>query len=76
MGTKAGVADYLFVSPIGIAHFLEMKRRGGRLSLAQGDFADWCHEHGVPHAVARSYDEAIATLSAWGVLVPKKVRPQ
>ena len=75
MGTKAGVSDYLFCSPDGRLHCLEMKRRRGRLSLAQEDFANWCHEHGVPHAVARSFDEAIATLTAWGVLA-RKIRPQ
>ena len=75
MGTKAGIADYLLCSPDGRLHALEMKRRGGRLSLAQEDFANWCHEHGVPHVVARSFDEAIATLTAWGVL-GKRIRPQ
>src|SRR3954464_8578713 len=69
MGLRAGVADYLFISPAtGQAYFLELKRGNGPLSEAQAEFRDWCHAHRVPWHCARSYDDAIATVTAWGVL--------
>jgi hypothetical protein len=76
MGLKPGVADYLFLSPDGRPHFLELKRRrGGELSQAQEDFRDWCKAHGVIWRVARTYDQAIAIVSEWGVL-KREVKPQ
>lgn len=76
MGLRPGVTDYLFVSPAGLAHFLELKRRGGgELSEAQEQFRDWCKANAVPWRCCRSYDEAIAAVTAWGVL-RLEVRPQ
>lgn len=75
MGVKPGVPDYLFISPAGQAYFLELKRGNGALSETQIEFRDWCQAHGVPWHCARSYDEAVAAVTAWGVL-RRKVRPQ
>lgn len=76
LGTKAGVADYLFISPQGCLHCLEFKRgRLGRLSENQIVFRNWCLAHSVPHAVARTYDEAIAVVANWGVM-RFEVKPQ
>lgn len=76
MGALPGVADYLFISPDGVAHFLELKRgRLGKLSAAQVEFRDWCLAYSVPWSLARSYDEAIAIVTEWGVL-KYEVRPQ
>lgn len=75
-GLKPGWPDYLFISPTtGQAYFLELKRGNGPLSEAQAEFRDWCHAHRVPWHCARSYDDAIATVIAWGVL-RREVRPQ
>lgn len=76
MGLKTGVADYLFASPTGRLHALELKRRdGGDLSNDQEKFRDWCRAHNVPWRVARSFDQAVAIVTEWGVL-KHEVRPQ
>lgn len=76
MGLTPGWPDYLFVSPDGRLHCLELKRgTKGRLTDAQEAFRDGCLARGVPWRLARSYDEAIAAVVAWGVL-KHKVEPQ
>ena len=76
MGLAKGWPDYLFISPQGQLHCLELKRRrGGQLTTEQAEFRDWCAAHGVPWCVAYSYDDAIAAVTAWGVL-KREVRPQ
>jgi hypothetical protein len=76
MGLAKGWPDYLFVSPAGQLHFLELKRgTRGRLTDEQAAFRDWCVAHAVPWQLARSYDEAIAAVAAWGAL-KHKVEPQ
>ena len=76
MGQAKGWPDYLFVSPEGQLHCLELKRRGtGRLTDEQAQFRDWCLKHGVPWQMADTYDVAIATVSKWGIL-RMEVRPQ
>jgi hypothetical protein len=75
-GLKPGWPDYLFISPGGRLHCLELKRRGSKLSDAQEAFGAWCsHRPSVRWCVAYSYDEAIATVTAWGVL-RREVQPQ
>jgi hypothetical protein len=72
MGTQAGWPDFIFVPPKGSEnprpHFLELKRRGGKLTEHQAAFALWCKLNDCPHAVAHSYDEAVAILKGWGAL--------
>lgn len=68
LGVRAGVADLAFVLPGGQAAFLELKRARGRMSAAQGAFADACRTAGALHAVVDTIDDAIATLRAWGAL--------
>lgn len=75
MGLKPGWPDYIFVSPDGRAHFLELKRRSGTLTPAQEQFRDWCKACDVPWRMANSYDKAIAAVTAWGVL-RLEVKPQ
>jgi hypothetical protein len=65
MGVVAGWPDFILLPPTGLAHFLELKRRCGALSFAQEDFAAWCAANGVPYAVARNFNEALAQLKAW-----------
>jgi hypothetical protein len=73
MGVQAGWPDFILLPPgrgqaFTRAHFLELKRRGGRLTDAQADFAQWCVANGCPHAVAHCYEEAVAVLKGWGAL--------
>jgi hypothetical protein len=72
MGVLPGVSDLLLFPPLGASephvHCLELKRRGGRLTEAQAGFALWCKLNRYPHAVAYSYEEAVAILKGWGAL--------
>jgi hypothetical protein len=70
MGTKPGVPDLILFAPDPVrgAHFLELKRRGGRLSPAQQAFADWARGYGYCHEVVADYDSALAVLRGWGVI--------
>lgn len=69
MGVKPGWADFVLVSPIGLAHFLELKRLGGALSEPQEQFQTWAIAHGVPFAVADSFDQALAVLRRWDAII-------
>jgi len=68
MGVRRGVPDFAFVLPSGQAAFLELKTDDGTPSQEQNDFADSCARIGAPYAVARSIDDAISILSAWGAI--------
>jgi VRR-NUC domain len=72
MGTQAGWPDLILIPPRGHSiqrpHFLELKRRGGSLSEQQVAFALWCKLNDCPHAVANSYEAAVAMLQQWGAL--------
>jgi hypothetical protein len=68
-GLRAGMADFVFISPNGQFWGLELKRgKRARLSPPQEAFAHWCHRHSIAYAVARNYGEAVEVLVAWGVL--------
>jgi hypothetical protein len=68
MGVVAGWPDLILLAPTGRAHFLELKRRGGRLTEEQDKFAAWCAAHGIPFAIASNFDEALRCLQAWGAV--------
>ena len=68
MGVQRGWPDFLLLDPTGRLHALELKREGETLSEDQEVFQEWAIARGVPHSVARSVDEALAVLDAWGVL--------
>ena len=68
-GTKPGWPDMLLLDPFGRPHFLELKRKTGRMSEAQEAFASWRNARQlVAHAVAYSYQEARRILITWGAL--------
>jgi hypothetical protein len=67
MGVKPGWPDFILLSPNGLAHFLELKRKGGRLSPHQQAFAHWC-EGRCPFACVDSFDAALGELKGWGAL--------
>jgi hypothetical protein len=72
MGTMPGWPDLILLSPndhpIQRPHFLELKRRGGRLTELQAAFQLWCRLNGCPFAVADSYASAVEVLKKWGAL--------
>lgn len=68
MGLQRGWPDLLLISPEGVHHWLELKRGKAPMSEDQEAFRDNALAIGVPWALARSFDEAIAQLVAWGAL--------
>jgi hypothetical protein len=69
MGVKAGVPDFLLISPCGSVRFLELKRRGEELSEAQENFSLDCIRRAIPYSVAHNIEEALAALNGWGCLI-------
>jgi hypothetical protein len=70
MGVVAGWPDFILLSPKprSLAHFLELKRRGGDLSDSQAAFAAYCQENGYPFACVDRFDDAVNVLKQWGAL--------
>jgi hypothetical protein len=69
MGTRPGVADFLFIAPRGgRLHALELKRRGERPTEAQDAFLEAVRAAGGVAAWVDSYTKAIDQLKAWGAL--------
>lgn len=68
MGVMPGVADFLLIDGAGLHHWLELKRGDAPLSMNQVRFRTEMRTRGVPHAVARSFDEAVEQLNQWGAL--------
>jgi hypothetical protein len=68
LGVRAGVPDIVLVSPCGSVRFLELKRPGETLSDAQEDFRIHCTRHGIAHAIAYDFDQALIALDAWSCL--------
>jgi hypothetical protein len=68
MGLRRGMADFLLISPTGVHHWLELKRGNAPLTDEQHLFMNGLFARGVPHYVARSYDDAVHQLKLWGAL--------
>lgn len=74
MGLQRGWADFLLISPTGVLHALEMKRKGkGKLSPDQETFRDEMLARGLPWAVAVGALEALEQLTRWGALVKLRI---
>jgi hypothetical protein len=71
-GLRAGVADLCFMLPAaeGAVAWLEMKKRGGSLSVEQTGFRAICERLGHRWAMAKSVEEALDVLRGWNVLKP------
>lgn len=72
MGVKRGWPDFLLISPTGMVRMLELKVKGGRLTADQQELQSWCIKHGVPYAVAWSFEEAALCLTTWGVIAERR----
>jgi len=68
MGTQRGMLDFMFISPTGAHHWMELKRGNAPLTDAQKAFIEELNQRDVPWFVARDYESAIAQLKRWGVL--------
>jgi hypothetical protein len=74
-GLKPGWPDYLFISPGGDCISSNSNAGTAALRCARSLPCLVPSAHGVRWCCARSYDEAIAAVTAWGVL-RREVRPQ
>jgi hypothetical protein len=74
MGVMPGAFDFLLIGPDGQHHWLELKRGRAVLSVDQQQFLRNLAARRVPHAIARSFDEAVAALKSWDVLRPIAVQ--
>jgi hypothetical protein len=69
MGVRPGWPDLILISPHGLFHGLEFKRRGiGRLSVHQQAFHDRARARGWTIATVDTIEGAIRVLSQWGCL--------
>ncbi len=75
MGVKAGVPDFVILTPEG-ACFLEIKRPGKSLSLAQKTFFAAVYTMGYEYGTAQSIDDAVRLLKGWNVLPSHRAAPQ
>jgi hypothetical protein len=71
MGVRPGWPDFLFVSPEGRHHYLEIKREGGVKSGDQERLAQFFLTAGVPYLLSSKVDEMVATLRLWGAILPQ-----
>ena len=67
-GVRRGTPDLYVMLPDGKIAWLELKVKGGSLSLEQRAFRDVCNRLGHHWAVAKSLDEVIAFLQKIGAL--------
>jgi hypothetical protein len=70
MGLAPGWPDFELISPLGLPHFLELKRLGEEIEDGsdQDDFRMWCVVHGIPHCVAWTIDHVLAAFESWRCL--------
>jgi hypothetical protein len=69
MGTMRGWSDFILLSPRpSRTHFLELKRKRGKLSEHQLEFQTWCYDNGVEYAVCDDYRTALDKLRDWGAV--------
>jgi hypothetical protein len=77
-GVKAGTPDIFVMMPEGRIAWLELKIKGGALSLPQKEFRDTAKRLGHHWAIAKTLDEAIVYLGGIGILknYPSKANQQ
>jgi hypothetical protein len=68
MGMQPGWPDFLFAGPNAKLVWLELKRRGNRLSAAQEEIEQHLRECGFDYLVTDNVDEAVAWLKGLGIL--------
>jgi hypothetical protein len=73
MGVRPGWPDFLFAGPNAKLVWLELKRRGNRLSEEQERIEEHLRACGFDYLVTDHVDEAISWLKGLGIL-PAKIR--
>jgi hypothetical protein len=68
MGLKPGWSDMLLIGPDGRHYWMELKRGNSPLSEAQRAFILAVKSRGVPHALCRSFEEALMWLKDIGAV--------
>ena len=68
MGTGRGWPDLMFVSIQGEVCFLELKRRGHKLTEDQQAIGTFLHAAEIPFDCVDNFDDAMITLKTWGIL--------
>ena len=68
MGVLAGVADFCLVLDGGRAGFLELKAPKGSQRKSQRDFQASVEAAGAWYEIARTSDEVVGILKAWGAV--------
>jgi hypothetical protein len=68
MGVRPGWPDFLFAGPNAKLVWLELKRRGNRLSGDQEEIEAHLRECGFDYLVTDNVDEAVAWLKQLGIL--------
>jgi hypothetical protein len=74
MGAGKGWPDFMFFAPAiddctpGCVYFLELKRKGGRLTDEQKALMQSLRMKGHRYGVADNFDDAIAILKTWGAV--------
>ena len=67
LGMRGGVPDLIVAAPGGVTGWVALKS-GGRLSQAQGAWADGLHRLGHNHKVVRDMDGLVSMLRGMGVM--------
>lgn len=73
-GLQKGWSDFLFISPDGQLHCLELKRIGADMTAEQEAFWRFCIRSGVPHSTCRTIDEVLIVFDRWQCLRVKIAR--
>lgn len=68
MGVKPGISDFLFLSPVGVLHALELKREGRSPTGDQVDFLQIVTIAGGKAAWVDNFDDAMSVLKSWGAM--------
>lgn len=67
-GVRRGVPDLLCVLSTGEVAFIEVKKKGGRMSPEQTAFRQMCITRGTKYIVLDDHKQVKVTLETWGEL--------
>ena len=68
MGTKPGPGDFIIIPKGGVAHWIELKVKGGTQSKGQEDFELAMIALGSPYDVAYSIEDVTEILKKWALI--------
>ena len=68
MGVTRGWPDLMFINATGQVYFLELKRRGNRLTEDQAALAAFLRDAGISYHCVDNFRDAVMTLKTWGIV--------